>query len=55
MIMCTLCARAHTMCVFSRDSIKCSKCTYKSVSCDRNFSKADFDKLSKEKMKLKAA
>jgi hypothetical protein len=43
------------MCVFSGDSVKCSKCTHKSVSCDGNFSEADFDKLSKEKAKLEAA
>jgi hypothetical protein len=43
------------MCVFSGDSAKCSECTWKSVSCDGNFSEADFDKLSKEKAKLEAA
>jgi hypothetical protein len=53
-IACTLYARMHIMCVFSRDSIKCSKCTYKSVSYDRNFLEANFDKLSKEKAKLEA-
>jgi hypothetical protein len=41
--------------VFSRDSFKCSECTHKGVSCDGNFSKADFDKLFKEKDRLKAA
>jgi hypothetical protein len=41
--------------MFSRDSIKCSKYTYKRVSYDENFSKADFDKLSKEKACLKVA
>jgi hypothetical protein len=32
--------------------MKYSKCTYKSVSCDRNFLEADFDKLLKEKAYL---
>jgi hypothetical protein len=39
--------------VFSRDSSKCSKCTRKRVSCDGNFSEADFDKLLEEKDRLK--
>jgi hypothetical protein len=38
--------------VFSRDLSKCSKCTYKRVSCDGNFSKVDFDKLLEEKDRL---
>jgi hypothetical protein len=41
--------------VFSRDSSKYSEYTRKGVSCDGNFSKADFDKLSEEKDRLKAA
>jgi uncharacterized membrane protein YqjE len=53
-IACTLYARARIMCVFSKDSVKCLECTRKSVSCDRNFLEADFDKLSKEKAKLEA-
>jgi hypothetical protein len=40
--------------VFFRDSSKCSKYIYKGVVYDRNFSKADFNKLSKEKDRLKA-
>jgi hypothetical protein len=55
MVVCTLCAYVHMICIFSRDSIKCLECTYKSVSCDRNFLEADFDKLSKKKAKLEAA
>jgi hypothetical protein len=55
MVLCTLCARARTLYVFSGDSFKCSECTRKGVSCDGNFSKADFNKLSKEKDRLKAA
>jgi hypothetical protein len=54
MISCTLYARARTLCVFSRDSSKCSKCTRKGVIYDRNFSKADFDKLLEEKDRLEA-
>jgi hypothetical protein len=54
-VLCTLCARARTLYVFSRDSSKCSKCTHKGVVYDRNFSKADFNKLSQEKDRLKAA
>jgi hypothetical protein len=46
--------RARTLYVFSGDSSKCFKCTRKSVGCDRNFSKADFDKLLKEKDRLEA-
>jgi hypothetical protein len=51
----TPCARARTLCVFSRDSFKCSKCTRKGVSYDGNFSKADFNKLLEEKDRLEAA
>jgi hypothetical protein len=54
MISCTLCARARILYVFSRDSSKCSKCIRKGVVYDRNFSKADFDKLLKEKDRLEA-
>jgi hypothetical protein len=54
MVLYTLYARARTLCVFSRDSSKCSKCTCKGVSYDGNFSKTDFDKLLKEKDRLKA-
>jgi hypothetical protein len=50
----TLCGRARTLCVFSEDSIKCLEYTRKSVSYNRNFLEADFDKLSKEKTKLEA-
>jgi hypothetical protein len=39
--------------VFSKDLFKCSKCTYKDVPYDGNFSKVDFDKLLKEKDRLK--
>jgi hypothetical protein len=53
-VSCTLCARARTLYVFSRDSSKCSECTYKGVSCDGNFSEADFDKLLEEKDRLEA-
>jgi hypothetical protein len=38
--------------VFSRDFTKCLECTYKEVAYDGNFSKADFNKLSKEKARL---
>jgi hypothetical protein len=55
MVSCTPCARARTLCVFSRDSSKCSECTRKGVSCDGNFSEADFDKLLEEKDQLEAA
>jgi hypothetical protein len=54
-VSCTPYARARTLYVFFRDSSKCSKCTRKRVSCDGNFSKADFDKLSEEKDRLEAA
>jgi hypothetical protein len=54
-ITCTLYTWAHIFCVFSRDSIKCSKYTHKGVTYNRNFLKADFDKLSKEKEKLETA
>jgi hypothetical protein len=54
MVSCTPYARARTLCVFSRDSSKCSKCTHKGVFYDGNFSEADFDKLSEEKDRLKA-
>jgi hypothetical protein len=54
-VLCTLYARARTLYVFSRDSSKCSEYTRKRVACDRNFSKADFDKLLEEKDRLEAA
>jgi hypothetical protein len=38
--------------VFFRDSSKCFKYTRKGVIYDRNFSKADFDKLLKKKNRL---
>jgi hypothetical protein len=41
--------------MFSGDSFKYSECTRKGVSCDGNFSKADFDKLLEEKDRLEAA
>jgi hypothetical protein len=41
--------------MFSRDSIKCSKCTYKGVSYNRNFLEVDFDKLLEKKAYLKVA
>jgi hypothetical protein len=53
MVSCTSYTRARILYVFSRDSSKCSKCTYKGVSYDGNFSKADFNKLSEEKDRLK--
>jgi hypothetical protein len=40
--------------MFLGDLSKYSKCTYKEVSCDGNFSKVDFDKLLKEKDRLEA-
>jgi hypothetical protein len=55
MVSCTPCARARTLYVFSGVSSKCSECTRKGVSCDGNFSEANFDKLSKEKDRLEAA
>jgi hypothetical protein len=55
MIAYTLYTYVYVMYVFSRDSIKCSKYTHKSVPCDKNFLEANFDRLSKEKIKLKAA
>jgi hypothetical protein len=54
-VACTLYTRARTLCVFSKDSVKCSKCTYKGVSYNRNFLEADFDKLLDEKACLKIA
>jgi hypothetical protein len=50
----TPCARARTLCVFFRDSSKCSEYIRKGVSCDGNFSKADFNKLLEEKDRLEA-
>jgi hypothetical protein len=55
MITCTPCARARSLYVFFGDSVKCAKCTRKGVPCDGNFLEADFDKLLKEKARLKAA
>jgi hypothetical protein len=48
----TLYTRARILYVFSGDSSKCSKCTYKGVAYDGNFSEADFNKLSEEKDRL---
>jgi hypothetical protein len=54
MVSCTLCARAHILYVFLKDSSKRSKYTHKGVSYDGNFSKADFDKPLEEKDRLEA-
>jgi hypothetical protein len=35
--------------------MKCSKCTYKGVAYNENFSKMDFDKLLEERACLEAA
>jgi hypothetical protein len=51
----TLCARTRTRYIFSFNSAKCFKCTWKGVLCDGNFVKADFNKLSKEKARLEVA
>jgi hypothetical protein len=53
-VVCILYTYARVIYVFLEDLIKCLKCTYKSVSYDRNFSKADFNKLLEEKIKLEA-
>jgi hypothetical protein len=55
MIIYTLFARACIIYKFSRDSIKCFKCTYKRVFYNRNFLEADFDKLFKKKAYLEIA
>jgi hypothetical protein len=55
MIICTLYTQVRTFCVFSRNFIKCSEYTCKRVACNGNFLEADFNKLSKEKKKLKIA
>ena len=54
-VACSACARAQVLCYFAPHSSKCSECTRKGVSCDRNFSVADYDKLSEEQVKLEAA
>jgi hypothetical protein len=41
--------------VFSGDFVKCAECTRKGVAYDKNFSKADFNKLLEEKARLEAA
>jgi hypothetical protein len=53
--VCILYACVYIMYVFSKDSIKCLKCTQKSVPYNKNFLKADFNRLLDEKLKLKAA
>jgi hypothetical protein len=50
----TLCACVRVICVFSRDFIKCSEYTRKSVPYNKNFLEADFNKLLDKKLKLKA-
>jgi hypothetical protein len=54
-VTCTPYTRARTYYIFSSDSAKCSEYIRKGVSCDGNFIEADFNKLSKEREKLKAA
>jgi Zn ribbon nucleic-acid-binding protein len=54
-IVCILCARASTLYIFFRDSVKCLECVRKSVAYNRNFLAADFDKFSEEEIYLKAA
>jgi hypothetical protein len=53
MILCTLYMWARALYVFSKDSSKCFKCTYKRVIYNENFSKMDFNKLLEEKDHLK--
>jgi hypothetical protein len=48
-------AYTYIIYVFSKDSIKCLECTQKSVPYNRNFLKADFDRLLDKKLKLEAA
>jgi hypothetical protein len=54
-VACSACARAQVLYVFSLSSSKCAECTRKRVLCDRSFSKADYNKLSKKKARLKTA
>jgi hypothetical protein len=54
-VACSACARAQVLCYFASHSSKCSECTRKGVHCDGNFSAADYDRLSEEQEKLKAA
>jgi hypothetical protein len=41
--------------VFSDRSFKCVECIRRGVRCDGNFSAVDFDRLGREKVKLKQA
>jgi basic membrane lipoprotein Med (substrate-binding protein (PBP1-ABC) superfamily) len=54
-VACSVCACVQVLYVFSLSSLKCAKCTYKGVLCDRSFSKADYNKLSKKKARLETA
>jgi hypothetical protein len=55
MMICSSCACAQVLCIFSASLSKCAECTRKGMPCDRSFSKADYNRLLKEEARLKTA
>ena len=53
-VACSAYARVQVLCYFAAHSSKCFKCTRKGVSCNGSFLAADYDKMSKEQVKLEA-
>ena len=46
------CLASSAKCVIQKSSGRCSSCTKKNITCDSNFSNAEFDSLEAQKRKL---
>ena len=53
MAPCPQCKNAGVVCVVRKGYKKCGPCTRKNMTCGGNFSKAEFDKLSRKKAELR--
>lgn len=52
MAPCPQCVTSGAKCVIQKSSGRCSSCTKKNITCDGNFSDAEFDSLEAQKQKL---
>ena len=52
MAPCPQCVASGAKYVIQKSSTRCSSCTRKNISCDGNFSNAEFDSLEAQKQKL---
>jgi Zn ribbon nucleic-acid-binding protein len=55
MVACSRCEAAYTLYVFVESALKCIECVRKGCGCDGNFFSEDFNRIKKEKKKLKVA